>query len=82
MSTPCALATVTDWNRTSAPGRSCTTRGRRLQDVHPIRLEDTRRAAAGLPLLDLDADEARIKAASAAALAARGDDQEQEAETS
>ena len=66
----------------AAPGSSCTTRGRRLQDVHPIRLEDTRRAAAGLPLLDLDADEARIKAASAAALAARGDDQEQEAETS
>ncbi|KJK40258.1 hypothetical protein UK15_07880 [Streptomyces variegatus] len=65
----------------AAPGSSCTARGRRLQDVHPIRLEDTRRTAAGLPLLDLDADEARIKAAAAAALA-RNHDQEQEAEAS
>lgn len=65
----------------AAPGSSCTTGGRRRRDVHPIRLEDTQRAAAGLPLLDHDQTEARIKAASAAALA-RGDDQEQEAEAS
>ncbi|MBK3631604.1 hypothetical protein ACGFNQ_02580 [Streptomyces asoensis] len=64
----------------AAPGSSCTTGGRRRRDVHPIRLEDTQRAAAGLPLLDLDAAEARIKAASAAAL--DRDDQEQEAEAS
>ncbi|MEV8042412.1 hypothetical protein AB0P02_01025 [Streptomyces griseoluteus] len=52
----------------AAPGSSCTTGTRRRRDVHPIRLEDTKRAAAGLPLTDLGADEARIKAASAAAL--------------
>jgi hypothetical protein len=65
----------------AAPGSSCTTGGRRRQDVHPVRLEDTRRAAAGLPLLDHDQEQARIKAASAAALAVR-EDQEQETEAS
>ncbi|MFG2963543.1 hypothetical protein ACGFZS_09665 [Streptomyces sp. NPDC048288] len=64
----------------AAPGASCTTGGRRRQDVHPVRLEDTQRAAAGLPLLDQDQAAASIKAASAAALAR--DDQEQEAEAS
>ncbi|MCI3240249.1 hypothetical protein [Streptomyces spinosisporus] len=64
----------------ATPGSSCTTNGQRRRDVHPVRLEDTKRAAAGLPLLDHDQDEARIKAASAAALAR--DDQEQEAEAS
>ncbi|MGQ4358523.1 hypothetical protein [Streptomyces sp. SAS_272] len=64
----------------AAPGSSCTTGGRRRRDVHPIRLEDTQRAAAGLPLSDLDAAEARIKAASAAALTR--DDHDQEAEAS
>ncbi|WP_216588550.1 zinc finger domain-containing protein [Streptomyces brasiliscabiei] len=64
----------------AAPGSSCTTGGRRRRDVHPIRLEDTRRSAAGLALADLDAAESRIKAASAAALAR--EDQEQEAEAS
>ncbi|NUS83007.1 MAG: hypothetical protein HOY75_09685 [Streptomyces sp.] len=66
----------------AAPGASCTTAGRRRQDVHPIRLEDTRRAAAGLPLLDHDQEQARIQAASAAVLAVRDEDQEQEAEAS
>lgn len=66
----------------AAPGSSCTTNGRRRRDVHPIRLEDTQRAAAGLPLLDHDQEQARIQAASAAALAVRGEDQEQEAEAS
>ncbi|MBL1108022.1 hypothetical protein JK361_26115 [Streptomyces sp. 5-8] len=65
----------------AAPGTSCTIGGRRSRDVHPIRLEDTKRAAAGLPLLDPDHAAASIKAASAAALA-RTDDQEQEAEAS
>lgn len=64
----------------AAPGTSCTTGGRRRQDVHPVRLEDTKRAAAGLPLIDHDQAEARIKAASAAAL--DRDDQEQKAEAS
>ncbi|MFD3614461.1 hypothetical protein ACFWWT_04260 [Streptomyces sp. NPDC058676] len=63
----------------AAPGSSCTTNGHRRKDVHPIRLEDTQRAAAGLPLADLDATEARIKAASAAALARDGQEQEAEA---
>ncbi|MET9729633.1 hypothetical protein ABZZ79_02900 [Streptomyces sp. NPDC006458] len=63
----------------AAPGSSCTTAGRRRQDVHPVRLEDTKRTAAGLPLLDHDQAEARIKAAAAAALALTRDDQEQEA---
>ncbi|MFD5266721.1 hypothetical protein [Streptomyces sp. NPDC058335] len=63
----------------AAPGNSCTTAGRRRRDVHPIRLEDTQRAAAGLPLIDLDATEARIKAAAAAALARDGQEQEAEA---
>ncbi|WP_445524758.1 zinc finger domain-containing protein [Streptomyces cyslabdanicus] len=66
------------------PGASCTTRGRRRQDVHPSRLDDARRAAAGLPPVDaaeaLQA-QARIQAASAAALA-RDEGQEQEAEAS
>ncbi|MET8765511.1 hypothetical protein [Streptomyces sp. NPDC004658] len=65
----------------AAPGASCTTGGRRRRDVHPIRLEDTKRTAAGLPLIDPDAAEARIKAAAAAALA-RTNDQEQEAQAS
>ncbi|MER7807878.1 hypothetical protein [Streptomyces sp900116325] len=55
------------------PGTSCTTRGRRRQDVHPARLDDAKRAAAGLPPID-PADEQleieRRRAASAAALAA------------
>ncbi|MGW1267579.1 hypothetical protein [Streptomyces sp. NPDC002491] len=66
----------------AAPGTSCTTGGRRRRDVHPIRLEDTQRAAAGLPLADLDAAEARIKAASAAALDRDDHDHDQEAEAS
>ncbi|MYW48848.1 hypothetical protein [Streptomyces sp. SID161] len=65
----------------AAPGASCTTGGRRRRDVHPIRLEDTRRTAAGLPLIDQAATEASIKAAAAAALA-HIEDQEQEAEAS
>ncbi|MFJ5638696.1 hypothetical protein [Streptomyces sp. NPDC093223] len=64
----------------AAPGASCTTSGRRRRDVHPIRLEDTQRAAAGLPLLDLDQEQARIQAAAAAVLAR--DDQDQEVEAS
>ena len=64
----------------AAPGASCTTNGQRRKDVHPVRLEDTKRAAAGLPLVDHDQEQARIKAASAAALAR--EDQEQEAEAS
>ncbi|ARF62862.1 hypothetical protein B1H20_16805 [Streptomyces violaceoruber] len=54
------------------PGVSCDARGRRMRDVHPARLEDARRQAAGLPPLDPDdarAAEDRIRAASAAALA-------------
>ncbi|MFJ8054913.1 hypothetical protein [Streptomyces sp. NPDC096142] len=66
----------------AAPGSSCTTAGRRRRDVHPIRLEDTQRAAAGLPLLDHDQEQARIQAASAAALDLAHDDQEQEVEAS
>ncbi|WP_328425951.1 zinc finger domain-containing protein [Streptomyces sp. NBC_00443] len=64
----------------AAPGTSCIIGGRRSRDVHPVRLEDTKRAAAGLPLLDHDQEQARIRAASAAALA--HEDQEQEAEAS
>lgn len=63
----------------ATPGTSCTTNGQRRRDVHPIRLEDTQRAAAGLPLLDPDHAEASIKAASAAALARDGQEQEAEA---
>lgn len=66
----------------AAAGSSCTAGKRRLRDPHPIRLEDMQRAAAGLPLLDPDAEEARIKAAAAAALALRDEDQEPEAEAS
>lgn len=54
------------------PGSSCTTNGRRRQDVHPARLDDARRIAAGLPPIDPAealAAEQRIRAA-AAALAA------------
>ncbi|MCL6734420.1 hypothetical protein [Streptomyces neyagawaensis] len=65
----------------AAPGSSCTTGGRRRRDVHPIRLEDTQREAAGLPLLDHDQAAARIQAASAAALA-RDEGQEPKAEAS
>ncbi|MFC8436399.1 hypothetical protein [Streptomyces sp. NPDC057253] len=64
----------------ATPGNSCTTNGQRRRDVHPIRLEDTQREAAGLPLLDHDQEQDRIRAASAAALAR--EDQEQEAEAS
>ncbi|MEU6222280.1 hypothetical protein [Streptomyces sp. NPDC047042] len=65
----------------AAPGTSCTTSsGRRLRDVHNVRREDMKRTAAGLPLLDHDQEQARIKAASAAALAR--DNQKQEAEAS
>ena len=63
----------------AAPGSSSTTGGRRRRDVHPVRLEDTQRTAAGLQLLDLDAGEARIKAAAAAALARQNQDPEAEA---
>jgi hypothetical protein len=42
----------------AAPRRVCTTRGRHRADVHPARLEDARRAAAGLPPAD-PADTAR-----------------------
>ncbi len=51
------------------PGASCTVRGRRMRDVHPARLDDARRQAAGLPPIDPDearAAEDRIRAASAA----------------
>ncbi|MCP9205539.1 zinc finger domain-containing protein [Streptomyces sp. NEAU-Y11] len=55
------------------PGRTCTTNGRHRADVHPARLEDARRAAAGLPPAD-PAEETREierrRAASANALAA------------
>ncbi|MFD6421582.1 hypothetical protein [Streptomyces sp. NPDC060198] len=51
------------------PGNSCEVRGRRMRDVHPARLEDARRRAAGLPPIDpadaLAAEE-RIRAATAA----------------
>ncbi|MBQ0827661.1 zinc finger domain-containing protein [Streptomyces tagetis] len=66
------------------PGASCTTRGRRRQDVHPSRRDDAVRAAAGLPPVDaaeaLQA-QARIQAASAAALV-RETEQDLEAEAS
>ncbi|MFJ2292140.1 hypothetical protein ACIOG7_10565 [Streptomyces sp. NPDC087894] len=54
------------------PGSSCTTSGRTRRDVHPGRLEDARRVAAGLPPIDPAEDrlaEERIRAA-AASLAA------------
>ncbi|WP_267244391.1 hypothetical protein [Streptomyces sp. PR69] len=54
------------------PGRTCITNGRRRRDVHPARLDDARRAAAGLPPIDPDDDlreQERRRAASAAALA-------------
>lgn len=60
----------------AAPGSSCTAGKRRLRDPHPVRLEDTKRAAAGLPLLDLEAEQDRIRAAAAAALALHGQEQE------
>ncbi|MFD8687808.1 hypothetical protein [Streptomyces sp. NPDC059651] len=50
------------------PGTSCTTRGRRRQDVHPARLDDARRLAAGLPPTDPAEDlaaEQRIRDAAA-----------------
>lgn len=55
------------------PGRSCTTAGRPRQDVHPARLEDARRRAAGLPPVDPADEQAEIDrriAASAARAAA------------
>ncbi|MFF3310529.1 hypothetical protein [Streptomyces sp. NPDC002952] len=66
----------------AAPGNSCTAGKRRLKDPHPVRLEDTKRAAAGLPLLDLDAEQDRIRAAAAAALALQASGQEPEDATS
>ncbi|MER5677396.1 hypothetical protein ACFWZZ_00495 [[Kitasatospora] papulosa] len=56
----------------ATPGSSCTTSGRVRRDVHPGRLDDARRVAAGLPPIDPAEDlaaEARIRAA-AASLAA------------
>jgi len=57
------------------PGHSCTgttakTRHRRRSDVHPGRLEDARRQAAGLPPLDTE-DTARHEASVRAATAAQ-----------
>ncbi|MER8083805.1 hypothetical protein ABTZ57_01250 [Streptomyces sp. NPDC094048] len=55
------------------PGTSCTTRGRRRQDVHPARLDDAKRAAAGLPPVDPAEEQREVerrRAASAAALKA------------
>ncbi|MEV4440428.1 hypothetical protein AB0K09_15665 [Streptomyces sp. NPDC049577] len=55
------------------PGRSCTTAGRRRPDVHPIRLEDARRAAAGQPPVTLAEEQQELErrlAASRAALSA------------
>ncbi|MFC8625651.1 zinc finger domain-containing protein [Streptomyces anulatus] len=51
------------------PGTSCEVRGRRMRDVHPARLDDAKRRAAGLPPIDPDAARAaedRIRAATAA----------------
>ncbi|MFD3749713.1 hypothetical protein ACFWVT_05510 [Streptomyces cyaneofuscatus] len=51
------------------PGTSCEVRGRRMRDVHPARLDDAKRRAAGLPPVDPDearAAEDRIRAATAA----------------
>ncbi|MFB7228483.1 hypothetical protein ACFCY9_12275 [Streptomyces fimicarius] len=51
------------------PGTSCKVRGRRMRDVHPARLDDAKRRAAGLPPIDPDearAAEDRIRAATAA----------------
>lgn len=53
------------------PGRSCTTRGKRRSDVHPSRLDDARRAAAGQPLIshdDIEREQQRRLDASRAAL--------------
>ncbi|NEB57619.1 hypothetical protein G3I48_35900 [Streptomyces griseus] len=50
------------------PGASCEVRGRRMRDVHPARLEDAKRRAAGLPPVDPAEDrlaEARVRAAAA-----------------
>ncbi|WEH40763.1 hypothetical protein [Streptomyces sp. AM 2-1-1] len=50
------------------PGTSCEVRGRRMRDVHPARLDDARRRAAGLPPTDPAEDRAaedRIRAAAA-----------------
>ncbi|KIF67575.1 hypothetical protein HY68_01330 [Streptomyces sp. AcH 505] len=55
------------------PGASCTSGDRRMADAHPIRLEDAKRAAAGLPPVDPAVEEreiARRIAASAARAAA------------
>lgn len=57
----------------AAPGRSCTTAGKRRADAHPARLEDARRAAAGQPPADPDEtarDIERRRNAARAALAA------------
>lgn len=50
------------------PGASCRTSGRPRVDVHPARLEDAKRAAAGLPPAD-PADRAREEASRRAAAA-------------
>ncbi|MGW7196615.1 zinc finger domain-containing protein [Streptomyces chryseus] len=67
------------------PGVSCnTSRGRRMTDVHPGRLEDARRAAAGLPPVDPAEEQREIDrriAASAARAAAETDHPEPEETT-
>nr|WP_037829708.1 hypothetical protein [Streptomyces sp. NRRL S-325] len=53
----------------ATPGNSCTTSGRARRDVHPGRLDDAKRIAAGLPPTDPSEDRAaedRIRAAAAA----------------
>ncbi|MEU7044972.1 hypothetical protein AB0A77_28490 [Streptomyces varsoviensis] len=55
----------------AAPGRTCTAGDRRLRNPHPTRLEDARRASAGLPPIDPAEEERELerrRAASAAAL--------------
>ncbi|GGZ51517.1 zinc finger domain-containing protein [Streptomyces rubiginosohelvolus] len=50
------------------PGASCEVRGRRMREVHPARLEDAKRRAAGLPPVDPAEDrlaEERVRAAAA-----------------
>jgi hypothetical protein len=57
----------------AGPGASCTARGRRMSDAHPIRLADAQRAAAGLPPVDPAEEQREIDrriAASAARAAA------------
>ncbi|MFF2522472.1 hypothetical protein [Streptomyces liangshanensis] len=57
----------------AGPGASCTARGRRMSDAHPVRLADAQRAAAGLPPTDPAEEQREIDrriAASAARAAA------------